>query len=158
MIAITVDSGDVIAGFALVFSVYATVKTIQFNNRQKKLIEVQEKLNNLLLEKETADATDEKKANLGASFIKLGSNKYRLKIWNKGKAVARDVNIDFPEGNDVLLESEISAKFPLQSLDTHQSVELIAAVHMGTKPKHLIRLVWSDDHCERNEKLIYAVL
>lgn len=158
MISITVGSGDVIAGVALLFSIYATVKTLRFNNRQRALIESQEKLNNLLFEKEVVEATDEKRANLGATFIKLGSNKYRLKIWNKGKAIARDVNIEFPEGNEVLIESEISSKFPLEVLDTHQSVELIAAVHMGTKSKHLFRLVWTDDHNERNEKITYATL
>lgn len=156
--AVTIEPGDVIAGLAFLFSIYATVKTIQFNNRQQSLIESQEKLNNLLLEKEAFDSASERQANLGASFIKLGSGKYRLKIWNKGKAVARNVNLEFPEGNDVLIESDIKEKFPLEVLDTHQSVELIAAVHMGIKPKHAIRLIWSDEHSERNEKLVYATL
>lgn len=155
---ITIDSGDIIAGFALFFSVYATIKTIQFNNRQQAFIESQEKLNKLLMEKEASETTSEKKANLGASFLKLGSSKYRLKIWNKGKATARDVMIEFPEGNDVVMESEITEKFPLESLDTHQSVELITLVSMGTKSKHLIRLTWADDHNDRNEKVVYATL
>lgn len=158
MMNITIDSGDIIAGFALFFSVYAMIKTIQFNNRQQAFIESQEKLNKLLLEKESSEATSEKKANLGASFLKLGSRKYRLKIWNKGRATARDIMIEFPEGNDVVLESEITEKFPLESLDTHQSVELIASVYMGTKSKHPIRLIWTDDHNDRNEKVVYATL
>jgi hypothetical protein len=158
MMGITIDSGDIIAGFALFFSVYATIKTIQFNNRQQAFIESQEKLNKLLMEKEASETTSEKKANLGASFLKLGSSKYRLKIWNKGKATARDVMIEFPEGNDVVMESEITEKFPLESLDTHQSVELITLVSMGTKSKHLIRLTWADDHNDRNEKVVYATL
>jgi hypothetical protein len=156
--ALTIEPGDIIAGLALLFSIYATIKTIQFNNRQQSLIESQEKLNRLLLEKETSDSASERRANLGASFIKLGSSKYRLKIWNKGKAVARNVILEFPEGNDVLMKREIEEKFPLEALDTHQSVELIASVHMDTKPKHAIRLIWSDDHSERNEKLVYATL
>lgn len=156
--AITIGPGDVISGLAFVFSIYATVKTIQFNNRQQSLIESQEKLNNLLLEKEISDSASERQANLGASFIKLGSNKYRLKIWNKGRAVARNIILEFPEGNDVLMESEIKEKFPLEALDTYQSVELIAAVHLGTKPKHAIRLIWSDEYHDRNEKLVYATL
>ncbi|MDH1291363.1 hypothetical protein N5C43_08835 [Comamonas terrigena] len=156
--AITIEPGDIIAGLALLFSIYATVKTVQFNNRQKSLIESQEKLNKLLLEKETSDSASGRQANIGASFIKLGSSKYRLKIWNKGKAVARNVILEFPEGNDVLIESDIKEKFPLEALDTHQSVELIASVHMETKSKHAIRLIWSDEHSERNEKLVYATL
>ncbi len=156
--ALTFGLGDVIAGLALLLSIYATVKTIRFNERQKSLIESQEKLNNRLLEKEASESNSEKQANLGASFIKLGSNEYRLKIWNKGKAVARNVMVEFPEGNDVLMQSELDEKFPLESLDIHQSVELIAAVHMGTKPKHTIKLIWSDQFNERNEKLVYPTI
>ena len=131
---------------------------MKFNDRQKSLIESQEKLNQRLLEKEDAESNEEKKGNLGATFIKLGSNKYRLKIWNKGRATERNVSIDFPEGNDCLIESDINSKFPLETLDTLQSVELIAAVHMGTKNKHAIKLCWADDFSSTNEKIVYPTL
>lgn len=155
---LSLDSSAIISGLALLLSIYATIKTLQFNERQKSLIESQEKLNHILLQKEAGELNNEKKADLGASFIKLGSSKYRLKIWNKGKAVARNVLLEFPEGNDVVIQSEIDEKFPLESLDVHQSVELIAAVHMGTKPKHVLRLIWEDELNGRNEKLVYPTI
>jgi hypothetical protein len=158
MISFVIDSGDIIAGFALFFSIYATFKTIQFNNRQQKLILTQEKLNQLLLEKETTVIEIEKQAELGASFLKLGSNKYRLKIWNKGKALAQNVSIEFPEGNEVISEREINEKFPLQFLDVHQAVELIASVGLSTKSKHLVKLEWSDGRIQRVEKLIWVTI
>ncbi|WP_426201140.1 hypothetical protein [Pseudomonas sp. TWP3-1] len=158
MISFVVDSGDIIAGLALVFSIYATFKTIKFNNRQQKLILTQEKLNQLLLEKETTVIEVEKQAELGASFLKLGSNKYRLKIWNKGKALAQNVSIEFPEGNEVISEREINEKFPLQFLDVHQAVELIASVSLSTKSKHLVKLEWSDGRIQRVEKLIWVTI
>ncbi len=152
------SASDIIASLALLISAYAAWKTVQFNNRQKSLIESQEKLNLRLLEREEADSTSDKKADLGATFIKLGSSKYRLKIWNKGKTTARNVSIEFPEGNDCIIQSDVSEKFPLEALDTHQSVELIAAVHMGTKRKHAIKLIWSDEYSESNEKTVYPTL
>ncbi len=155
---ITIDAGDVIAGLAFLLSGYATWQTVSFNKRQKSLVESQEKLNNLLLEKENEGLLKEKSADLGASFIRLGSSKYRLKIWNKGSATARNVRIEFPEGNDVVIASEVSDKFPMESLERHQSVELIAAVHMQTKRKHIIRLIWADDAQPYNEKLSYPTL
>ncbi len=156
--AISLTLSDIAAGLAFLLSAYATWKTVQFNNRQKSLIESQEKLNKRLLEKEDAESTAEKKADLGATFVKLGSNNYRLKIWNKGRASARNVLIAFPEGNDCLIESDINSKFPLEALDTYQSVELIAAVHMGTKSKHAIKLCWADDFSPSNEKVVYPTL
>lgn len=155
---VTIDAGDVIAGLAFLLSGYATWQTVSFNKKQKSLVESQEKLNKLLLEKENEDSLREKRADLGASFIKLGSNKYRLKIWNKGASTARNVRIEFPEGNDVVIDSEVTDKFPMESLERHQSVELIAAVHMQTKRKHVVRLIWEDDAQSHNEKLSYPTL
>jgi hypothetical protein len=155
---ISIDAGDIIAGLAFLLSGYATWQTVSFNKKQKSLVESQEKLNNLLLEKENEDSLREKRADLGASFIKLGSSKYRLKIWNKGASTARNVKIEFPEGNDVVIDSEVTDKFPMESLERHQSVELIAAVHMQTKRKHVVRLIWEDDAQSHNEKLSYPTL
>jgi hypothetical protein len=155
---LSIDIGDVIAGLAFLLSSYATWQTVSFNKKQKSLIESQEKLNNLLLEKENQDAVNNKSANLGASFIKLGSSKYRLKIWNKGSSTARNVRIEFPEGNDIIANSEVTEKFPMESLEKYQSVELMASVHMQTKRKLVLRLIWEDDAQYYNEKLSYPTL
>lgn len=154
----TLTPSDVVAGLAFLLSAYATWKTVQFNDRQRSLIESQERLNKRLLEKEDAEASEEKKADLGATFVKLGSSTYRFKIWNKGKSAARNVRIEFPSGNDVIVQSDIERKFPLESLEPFQSVELIAAVHMGTKSKHEVKLLWEDDHSAANEKTTYPTL
>lgn len=153
-----VGAGDLIAVLAFLLSGYATWQTVSFNKKQKTLIESQERLNNLLLEKEMEDSLKEKRADVGASFIKIGSNKYRLKIWNKGLSTARNVRIDFPEGNDVVISSEVTDKFPMESLERYQSVELIAAVHSQTRRKHVVRLIWEDDAQLHNEKLSYPTL
>jgi hypothetical protein len=158
MMPFSISASDIIAGLALLISAYAVWKTVQFNDKQKSLIESQEKLNQRLLEREESESISDKKADLGAGFIKLGSSKYRLKIWNKGKTTARHVSIEFPEGNDCIVPSDVSEKFPLEALDTHQSVELIAAVHMGTKSKHAIKLIWSDEFSQHNEKTVYPTL
>lgn len=155
---ISISIGDAIATGALALSSYATWKTFKFNEKQNMLIESQARLNKLLLEKETSEVLNIKKADLGATFIKLGSSKYRLKIWNKGKSAARNVSLEFPEGNDCLIQSDIDAKFPLEILETHQSVELIAAVSMNTKSKHPIKLIWSDEFSESNEKVVYPTI
>lgn len=158
MMPVTIDAGDVIAGLALLLSGYATWQTVSFNKKQKSLVESQEKLNNLLLEKENEGAVKEKSADLAASFISSGSSKCRLKVWNKGSATARNVRIEFPKGNDVIIDSEISDKFPMESLERHQSVDLTAAVFKQTKRKHVVRLIWEDDAEAHNEKLSYPTL
>lgn len=147
----SISFSDVIAAVALLLSVYATWKTLGLNESQKRL-------NDFLLKQGESQELDARKADLGATFLNLGNNRHRLKIWNKGKAAARNVNITFPEGTDVLIESDINAKFPLEVLEQHQSVELIAAPHMGTKQKQTIRLTWDDDFSSENEKTLYPTL
>ncbi|KFJ88725.1 hypothetical protein IJ23_03430 [Vibrio sp. OY15] len=152
------DFGDGIALVALGLSGYATWRMIQFNRRQDSLVETQNKLNKLLLAKETEEVIDDRKADLGASIIKLGNHKYRLKIWNKGNAEAKNVTVEFPDGNELVPESELQSKLPYESLETHASIELLAAVHMQTPRKHKLKLGWSDEHRNKNEKIVYPTL
>ena len=152
-----VQPSDIIASLALLLSAFATWKTLQFNARQKTLIETQAKLNQLSLEKTKSEAIADKKADLGANFVKLGANSnYRLRVFNKGKASARNVRVEIPEENDVISAGDVTRKFPMEVLEQHQSVDLIAAVHMGSNPKQPIKLIWDDDNSANNEKVVYA--
>ena len=150
--------GDVIAVLALAVSGYAVWTTTKFNRRQVSLVESQKQLNAVLLEQGESQARSAQKADLDASFIRLGSNRHRLKIWNKGQAPARNVRIDFPDGIDVISHSELREKFPLESLERLQSVELVASIALGTKRKHKVRLQWADDFSETNDKTVYPTL
>jgi hypothetical protein len=141
-----------------VLSGFATWKTLRFNERQKSLIEIQEQLNRRLLAKEDEESAESRKADPGASFVSLGRTSHRLKIWNKGKAAAKNVRLEFPEGNDCVISSDIDSKFPLEVLEPFQSVELIAAVGMDTKRKHTIRIRWDDSFSPDNEKIVYPTI
>lgn len=158
MIEPTISWGDIFTALAFFLSCFATAMTLWTNHKQKSLLQSQERLNNMLLAQGEREALSASKADLGATFVKLGSSKYRLKIWNKGKATARNIRIEFPDGNDILPANEIRAKFPLESLDQYQSVELTAAPSIGSKLKHAIRLLWADDASDANEKTVYPTL
>jgi hypothetical protein len=150
---------NIISGLALIISTIALVITHRFNRRQKSLIESQEKLNNILLTKELQSTENDKKAELGATFIKVGSRgSYRLKIWNKGKCAARNVTITFPEGNNIIPESEIKSKTPIISLEPQAGVEFLAAVYIGIDPKQVISLTWDDDVATGNSKVIPLII
>ena len=154
----TVSISDVVATLAFVLSGIATWKTIQFNKRQQSLIESQERLNQLMIEKGVGETESSKKADLGATFIRLGNNKIRLKIWNKGQATARNVQVSFPEETDIVSSSEVEEKFPLEALEQYQSVELVAFSYIGVKRKHAVLLSWSDEFSLENEKTVYPTM
>lgn len=148
----------VFTALAFFLSVYATYKTVKFNQRQNEMAEVQVELNKLLLRKETNEAIGSFKAELGVNFIKIGSSNWRFKVFNKGKGSARNVKLSFPEGNEILIQSDIDSKFPLQIMEQHQSVELIAAVHMQSPSKMTVELIWDDDTGLNQSKLFYPTL
>lgn len=156
--SVEIDAGDIIAGLAFILSAYATWQTVIFNKKQKSLIESQEKLNNILLEKEKSESDGAKQAELGANFIKIGPSKTRLKVWNKGPAVARDVIVEFLEGNDIVIPGELTEKLPMEVLERHQAIEFIAAPDMQSRRKYTLKLIWKDERSEINEKVVYLTL
>ncbi|MRS13264.1 MAG: hypothetical protein EG823_09415 [Actinobacteria bacterium] len=156
--SISFAPGDVVAVLALVLSLVATITTIRFNSRQKSLIESQELLNQRLLAREESDAQAAKRADLSASLVKTGKNNWRLKVYNRGKAVARDVTIEWPDDDDLLIQSDVASKFPLEMLEPAHGVELLALVHMGSRSKHEITLRWRDEFDDTNEKKVYPTL
>jgi len=154
----TVSLSDIAAFLALALSGYATWRTIQFNERQKSFIETQEALMRRQAQREDSEAREQQQADLGATFVKIGSSTWRLKIFNKGRCAARNVSVDFVQGKESFIDSDIESKFPMQALQSHQSVELIAAIHMGSPSKYEISLRWADDYQTHNQRTVYPTL
>jgi hypothetical protein len=155
---VSVTVGDVVGALALVLSVVATVNAIRFNSRQKSLIETQELLNQRLLAREESDAEANRRADLSANLIKVGKSNWRVRVYNRGKAAARNVTVHWPPDDDLLIQSDVDSKFPLEVLEPAHGVELHALVHMGSRSKHEITLRWSDDLSRTNEKTVYPTL
>jgi uncharacterized cupredoxin-like copper-binding protein len=152
---ITPDLVSALIAFgALVVSLVSLNKTNKFNERQNELAATTDRLNKMLIEREAAEAVAGKKADLSANIYKAGKHDYRMKVFNRGKGVARNVRIvDLHGGNDtILLDSEIARKFPVPILEQHQSVELIAAISLGSPLRAHIKLVWDDEIGQSHEK------
>lgn len=142
----------VVALAALIVAVVSLRKTNKFG-------ETTDRLNRLLIERETAEGVASKKADLSANMIKVGKNDHRLKVFNRGKGVARNVRLtDLNPTDSILIAGEISRKFPVPILEQHQSVEVIAANHTGAGPRVHIKLQWDDDTGAGHEKELTPTL
>ena len=142
----------VVALAALIVAVVSLRKTNKFG-------ETTDRLNRLLIERETTEGAASRKADLSANMIKVGKNDHRLKVFNRGKGVARNVRLTDLDANDsVLMAGEISRKFPVPILEQHQWVEVIAANHMGAGPRVHIKLQWDDDTGAGHEKELTPTL
>jgi hypothetical protein len=142
----TIASALVALG-ALIVSLVSLHKTNKFG-------ETTDRLNRILIDRETAGSIAEKKAEISANLYQRGKNDYRLKVFNKGKGGAKNVRIvDLDNKDDsLLMADEIREKFPLPILEQHQSVDLIACVTLGSHLRTHIKLLWDDETGADHEK------
>ncbi len=145
--------GTIFSGIAILISGIALLRTEIFRKFEKEQIKMRNELDGLLLNKEKQSIVKTKSADFGARILSYGKNDKKLEITNKGMATARQVNIEFPEGNHILIESDIRTKFPLETMEPGQSVQLIVADSLGVvERKLLIRISWKDEAREENTK------
>lgn len=151
-------TSDIIALGAFALSIYTVisseVRASKSDKEQKVIKKEQDRLRKLLLEKETKSAINEKKAELGARIAKVAKDNYRLKVYNRGKVEARNINIHFPDndGNEYLVMSNVKDKFPYEILHPYQTIEVIASPHFGNKTKYRVNITWDDDYKRANEE------
>lgn len=113
-------------------------------------------LHRIQIRQANAEAAAARKADMGATLITLGTSKHRLRIFNKGRATARNVRLEFPDGEDFLIDSDLEGKFPMESMHPHQPVDLIAVWSHETKSKHKIKIIWDDGFATNNEAITYT--
>lgn len=152
MVAITFS--DIVALLALVGSLESIRRTSKFNKRQTEFSETANRLNTLLVEKEQLDSEKLSTAELSANFVKSGKHSYKLKVFNKGESLAENVRIEFPNGSEIVMLSDVERKFPLKTLEPQQSVELIASVHMQSPPNTEFVLTWDDESGKGRSKTL----
>jgi len=151
---ITVSDGAAIS--ALLVSLWTARQTSRFNRRQNDFAETAERLNRLLIEKESAESEAKRAAELGVNFVKIGKNDYRLKVFNRGAGIARNVRLEMLEGEDVIDGRELAEKCPIPSLERHQTVELRAWIHFQSSRRAHIRLFWDDDSATGQTKDVWS--
>lgn len=113
---------------------------------EKKLKSQERKINEYQIRKFEAEDAEMKKAFIRANLIKGDRGKRIIKIYNKGKATARNVCFSIVEGDDIENKLFIGHNpFPLQYMNEHDYVDLIIHLHSGSPDQVTIRLTWEDD-------------
>ena len=148
---------DILALLALILSAYSFKKIFDFNKKQNEFIETNDKLNKLLIEKEKEDLHAKKSADISANFIKLGRSDYRIKVFNRGQSTARNVRIEILEGKDLFFKDDINSKFPIETLERHQGIELNVPLDNQSPDKAKIKFIW-DDETEKDKYNIVTIV
>ena len=155
MTQLSLSASDIAAVLALIIAMWSAVQTGRFNRRQNEFAATAERLNQLLIARETAESQEQGKADVSANFVKLGKQNHRLKVFNRGLGTARNVRLEPLSGSELIDGDDLSEKFPVPALERHQAVELLAFVHMQSPRRCHVRLLWDDDTGKGLEKELW---
>lgn len=152
--AFQITLGDIVAVAALAISIYSLKKTGDFNRKQTEFAEANARLNEFLLVKEQDEKLQQVKADISANFASMGKDRQVLKVFNKGKGTAKNVRLEFLEGDELFIESEVNDKFPIPILESFQHVGLTALNEFRSPQRIHIKLIWDDGFGKDNTKVL----
>ena len=101
---------------------------------------------------------DAKKADVTASVQEKRKNlsfvEFRIEIFNKGRAMAQNVQIELSEEDLWNLSDEANRRFPMEIMQPGQKDNIPVSVRHDTRQKERIILRWDDDVSLDNEKAV----
>ena len=146
-----IELSDYIAAGSLLVAFIALVKSFISDRKVKKLdLAIKEK--ELALHQ--VNELDQKKADIEVEMVESPGTKFnRLRFYNKGKAVARNISFqivsDEADNNIVLNMKQDFIPYPL--LQPYQRFE-VSYHEYGEKPYHTFIITWDDDFAQQRSK------
>ncbi|MDM1269301.1 hypothetical protein HXZ61_03535 [Acinetobacter indicus] len=149
-----------IAGLSAIFSAisigFAMYSFFSFRSLNRKVIEQQIKINDLILNKEVEHIKENNRAELRA-YMTSSSKSHYLVVTNTGKATAENVNLD------ILVDKKfqnyfcnIDEIFPM-NLNSGHSGKIICSRSFDFPSKFTIKLTWDDQFKKNNVQNIDIV-
>lgn len=135
-----------IAGFILSIISLGFATFIYF--KHDKRIKSQELLiNEYQLNTHKEAEIEKKKAIIKANIINRGNGSYRIKIFNSGQAVAKNIRVEMSLEDGESLENSltiITNPFPFAMLSPHDSAEISFIASIGTPRTFYVKMIWDD--------------
>lgn len=128
---------------ALGLSIYTYFSHDKRLNEQNKII------NDFQLKKYNKEADSEKRADIEANVIDQGTGHKLIKVYNKGKALAKNVEVAFIGEPDII----IFQKPPIMDLKPYQSIELSIQTHKDSPEILQLTFKWKDEAQPINESM-----
>ena len=138
----------VISVVSLLLSVISFIVSIKSQKLQNKVNEIELKLKKYeLAEKEKEQ---QKVPCIDARIIHITKGNYRIKIWNSGNAVAKNVTASWDEGSQIIFFDQ--EKMPFELLEPQKSFDLAISTYIGSPRKLCITTVWEDSDGKKHNK------
>lgn len=130
----------VISSLALIFSAYTYLK------HDKKIKQQSSLLNKYHLEKIEKEKIEEKKAIIEANVVSDNKGRDLIKVYNKGKSIAKSVNVIIPQNDGYEV---INNPCPID-IKPQNGIEVMLILFTNCPDKIEIGFEWKDDFNDKN--------
>lgn len=136
--------GLIISILALAASVFTYLK------HDKKLKDQERRINDYQLKQIEKEYLASKKAEIRGNIVKgLKQGNRTLKIFNSGRAVARNIRVEGLEVNGLWHRAD--KLFPYELMNPQDYTELIIQLYVGYPSTIKLRYIWDDESGQNNE-------
>jgi hypothetical protein len=144
------EVSNIIALGSLILSLVAFIKSCFAERRSKKLDVILKERE--LIEKKKAD-DDAKKADIEVNFVETAKGQMnKLRFYNKGQAIAYNVEFDIPSDKDDLICLRMAKDYlPFPKLQPYQNFD-ICYYNNSHKSHQTIIMTWDDDFGKNRSK------
>ena len=140
------DTGDIISSILSLFAIILTIA--MYLKHYKRLKKQEEKLNAYQLKKIDNEESESKKALIRGNIVKGNKGSRVLKVFNSGKAVARNIRVEYMGNMEHIFPSD--DHFPYELLNPQDNSEIFLLLASGASTLH-IKFIWNDDFKNDNE-------
>lgn len=131
---------------SLIVSVAALLgSAVTYFMHERRLKAQEAKINAYQLRKFEEEERESKEAKVRAGIIKQGAGKRTIKIYNKGKAQARDIRFQVQESGEGDVLHILDSPFPLSLLNEGDYVDVLVFLTEETPERAIVCLEWDDD-------------
>lgn len=134
---------------AIILSIFSYIDSRKINKVRGRLNEVEERLKKYELEDKEKEREEASKACVEARIMNVAKHKYKMKVWNSGKAIAYNVDFETPPEYKGIIWRD---KVPYEFLEPGKNFEEHVIVHSGTPNKFKVTTTWEDEQGINHQK------
>lgn len=140
----------IVAIAALVVSLGALIFSAYTYSKHDKKIKAQEQIiNDYQINKIVKENEESKKASIRGNIIKGDRGKRTLKVYNCGKATARNIRVEGLKCDGVIIMQD--NLFPYELMTSLDYTEITMCLLMGYPTTIKLKYIWDDDFGQNNE-------
>ena len=125
------------------------VSVFTYFKHDKKIKAQEQIINDYQINKIAKENEDSKKASIRGNIIKGDRGKRTLKVYNCGKATARDIRVEGLDiGSLAVMRNDL---FPYELMNPQDYTEVVIWIVKGSPSTIKLKYVWDDDFGQNNE-------